>query len=178
MMCNKRKGRKKKTKRKKQKRKRICSFELMNRLTNLYHIMRWLTSCLIFLFISCANKDAGVDKLEPTSADSLLAQQKITRAFTAIDSVKNKIATGDLIVRTGNDFTSESLRSLCQRDQTYSHCGIASVENDTIFVYHSLGGEWNPDQKIRRDPIEVFAEPYTNRGIGIFRFPLEKAEIE
>lgn len=141
--------------------------------------MRWLASCLIFLFVSCANKkDTGVDKLMPTSNDSLLAKQKIIRAYSAIDSVKNKITTGDLILRTGNDFTSESLRSLCQRDQTYSHCGIASIENDTIFVYHALGGEWNPDQKIRRDAIEVFAEPYSNRGIGIYRFPLERLEIE
>jgi hypothetical protein len=140
--------------------------------------MRWLTSCLIFLFVSCAGKKEEYNKLVVTANDSLLAQQKIARAFAGIDSLKHTIATGDLIVRTGNDFTSESLRSLCQRDQTYSHCGIASIENDSIFVYHALGGEWNPDQKIRRDPVEVFAEPYENRGIGIYRFPLAKPEID
>ena len=75
-----------------------------------------------------------------------------------------------MVTRTGNDFTSESLKSLNQRNQTFSHCGIASIEHDSVFVYHALGGDFNPDQKIRRDPISIFAEPYTNKGIGLFRF--------
>ena len=82
------------------------------------------------------------------------------------------IRDGDMITRTGNDFTSESLRSLNQRDKTFSHCGIASIEHDSIFIYHALGGDFNPDQKIRRDPIEFFADPYTNKGIGMFRFEI------
>ena len=82
------------------------------------------------------------------------------------------IQDGDMITRTGNDFTSESLRSLNQRDKTFSHCGIASIEHDSIFIYHALGGDFNPDQKIRRDPIEFFADPYTNKGIGMFRFEI------
>lgn len=96
----------------------------------------------------------------------------VKRAYNKIDSVKNFIQNGDMITRTGNDFTSESLRNLNQRDKTFSHCGIASIEHDSIFVYHALGGDFNPDQKIRRDPIDIFAEPYTNKGIGIFRFEL------
>ncbi|MES2431233.1 MAG: YiiX/YebB-like N1pC/P60 family cysteine hydrolase [Bacteroidota bacterium] len=89
-----------------------------------------------------------------------------------VDSVKKIIRNGDLITRTGNDFTSESLRQLNQKNKTYSHCGIASIENDSVFVYHALGGEFNPDQKIRRDPLNIFSEPYSNRGIGIFRYRL------
>lgn len=87
------------------------------------------------------------------------------------------IRSGDLVVRTGNDFTSESLRGLNQRNQDFSHCGIASIEHDSLFIYHSLGGEWNPDQKIRRDPFEIFAEPYSNRGIGLFRYRIGEEEI-
>ena len=138
--------------------------------------MRWLTSCLIFLACSCTGKNAE-HNLIITAKDSLADAQKIARAYVQIDSVKKMIQTGDLVLRTGNDFTSESLRSLNQRDQTYSHCGIASIENDSLFVYHSLGGEWNPDQRIRRDPLEVFAEPYSNRGIGFYRFDLTPADI-
>lgn len=139
--------------------------------------MRWLTSCLIFLFYSCG-QTTPYNKLVISTRDSVAEAQKMARAFVQIDTVKRSIISGDLIVRTGNDFTSESLRSLNQRDQTYSHCGIASIENDSLFVYHSLGGDWNPDQKIRRDPLEVFAEPYSNRGIGIFRFNLDPVEIK
>ena len=75
-----------------------------------------------------------------------------------------------MILRTGNDFTSESLRQLSLTDKTYSHCGIASIEHDSVFVYHALGGEWNPDEKFRRDPLELFCNPMENRGFGVFSF--------
>jgi Permuted papain-like amidase enzyme, YaeF/YiiX, C92 family len=138
--------------------------------------MRWPISCLIFLCYSC-NNTSTYNNLVTTKEDSLKEEKKIENAFKIIDSVKKNIATGDLIVRTGNDFTSESLRSLNRRDKTYSHCGIASIENDTLFVYHALGGEWNPNQKLRRDVFELFAEPYSNRGIGIYRYDISPPDI-
>ncbi len=140
------------------------------------HTLRWLSSCLIFL-MACNDKQQAAS-LVYSKEDSLKEAKRIEAAFIKIDSVKPLINTGDLIVRTGNDFTSESLRSLNQRDQTYSHCGIASVENDTLFVYHALGGEWNPDQKIRRDIFKNFAEPYSNRGIAIYRYTLLPADTD
>jgi hypothetical protein len=139
--------------------------------------MRWLMSCLIFLCTASCGRTGNYNSFTPTKEDSLQHARVMERAFIQIDAAKKTIATGDLILRTGNDFTSESLRSLNQRDKTYSHCGIASIEHDSLFVYHSLGGEWNPDQKIRRDPFEFFAEPYSNRGIGIYRFQLAEADI-
>jgi len=147
----------------------------LNNITN-YDILRWVPICLIFFVCSCSSHPS-YNRLVISKSDSIAEAEKNQRAFLEIESAKKDIATGDLILRTGNDFTSQSLRSLNQRDQTYSHCGIASIENDSLFVYHSLGGDWNPDQKIRRDPIEVFAEPYSNRGIGIYRFPLSPSEI-
>ena len=140
-------------------------------------MMRRVTICLLFFACSCSSQ-SSYDRLVISKNDSIAEVQKEQRAFLQIDSAKKNIINGDLILRTGNDFTSQSLRSLNQRDQTYSHCGIASVENDSVFVYHSLGGDWNPDQKIRRDPIELFGEPYSNRGIGIYRFPLSRAEAD
>lgn len=149
----------------------------MNRfvITNPDHILRWLTGCLIFLFYSCNSGTPA--SLVLTHKDSVNESTKNSNAFKQIETAKKLVSTGDLVLRTGNDFTSESLRSLNQRDQTYSHCGIASWENDSLFVYHSLGGDWNPDQKIRRDPLEVFAEPYSNRGIGVYRFNLSPDEV-
>jgi hypothetical protein len=139
--------------------------------------MRWLTGCLIFLCSACGNT-SSYNVYVPTKTDSLKEGRRIEQAIRNINAAKAGVRTGDLIVRTGNDFTSESLRSLNQRDKTYSHCGIASIENDTLFVYHALGGDFNPDQKIRRDPFEIFAEPYGNRGIGIYRFQLAEPEIK
>ncbi len=139
----------------------------MNKFTNT--TIRWLSGCLIFFSVACKNKNSYKTYV-PTKQDSLLQDAIIKRAYTQITGIKRSIQNGDLVTRTGNDFTSQSLRSLNQRDKTYSHCGIASIEHDSIFVYHALGGDFNPDQKIRRDAMEDFAEPYSNKGIGIFRF--------
>jgi len=132
---------------------------------------------MIFSFYHCTNSKSE-NQLYQSKEDSLIQKQKIINAYVIIDSVKSIIRSGDMITRTGADFTSESLRNLNQRDQTYSHCGIASIENDTIFVYHALGGDFNPDQKILRQPIEVFAQPGDNRGFGIFRFQLSGSETD
>lgn len=97
-----------------------------------------------------------------------IARKAIMRVLVHEKNIK----TGDLVTRTGADFTSESLRNLCRRDKTYSHCGIASWENDSLYIYHAMGGEWNPDEKLRRDTWLQFAEPYTNRGFGHYSFGL------
>jgi hypothetical protein len=132
-------------------------------------------SCLIFLF-SCRQAKENITFTsfkEDTVAKKAFGQ----RAFAAIRKAETLVHSGDIITRTGNDFTSQSLKALNQRDKTFSHCGIASIENDSVFVYHALGGDWNPDQKIRRDPFVLFAGPYSNNEMGIFRFDLDLAEI-
>lgn len=134
--------------------------------------IRWLLSCLIFILAACEQKNTYKTFI-PSKQDSLKRIAFIKRAFIEIYKTKKDIQNGDIITRTGNDFTSESLRNLNQRNKTYSHCGIASIEGDSIFVYHALGGEFNPNQLLKREAIEYFAEPYNNKGIGIFRFNME-----
>ena len=131
--------------------------------------IRWPIGCLIFFTVSCKNI-AAPKPLPSIVEDTFAKKQFIARAFTQIAFAEKLIHSGDLITRTGNDFTSQSLKKLNRRNKTFSHCGIASIEQDTVFIYHALGGEWNPDQKIRRDAFEIFAEPYSNNQIGIFRF--------
>lgn len=128
--------------------------------------------CYSLLILCPACKEEGYHTYQPTKADSIAHEQLIKRACVQLAGIRHLIRNGDLVTRTGNDFTSESIRSLNRRDKTYSHCGIASIEHDSIFIYHALGGDFNPDQKIRRDPFELFAEPYSNKGTGIFRFHL------
>lgn len=132
--------------------------------------LRWLISgCLIFLFASsCRNVDAH--EIKSFISNPQAEKLRIKSAVDSIKSLSALIETGDLITRTGNDFTSESLRSLNRRNKKYSHCGIAIIENDSIFVYHALGGDFNPDQKLLREPLTTFADPSSNVGIGLFRF--------
>ncbi|HEX2848427.1 MAG TPA: YiiX/YebB-like N1pC/P60 family cysteine hydrolase [Chitinophagaceae bacterium] len=130
---------------------------------------RRLTGCLLFLFCAC---DSVQEKPVPAQA----ATQEIKSSQEQLHAAFREIRTGDMITRTGNDFTSYCLRQFCQTDKTYSHCGIASVENDTVYVYHALGGEFNPDQKLLREPLAVFVAPDANRGFGLYRFNMTPAQ--
>ena len=84
-------------------------------------------------------------------------------------SIHKMIVNGDMVTRLGSDITSQMLRTMNITDQSFSHCGIASVENDTVFIYHAIGGEFNPDQKIKREPLYSFGHPVDNKAKGIFR---------
>jgi hypothetical protein len=144
---------------------------ILKKITN----RRWPLRCLLFLVIACQAKNHYETPI-PSKTDSIREAQKITAAIDAIYMSKKFVKQGDLIVRSGRDYTSETMRKLSAVDKTYSHCGIASVEHDSLFVYHSIGGEWNPDQKLRRDPFEIFCNPFENRGFGIFRYNLSPKE--
>ena len=132
-------------------------------------IVRWLCGCLIFFNTSCHSNEKSIAVNKETysakKADSMLLKNKL-------DSLKKLIEAGDIITRTGNDFTSQSLKTLNRKDKTFSHCGIANVENDTLFIYHAIGGEWNPDQKIKRESFEAFTNPLENTLMGIYRFAI------
>ncbi len=134
------------------------------------YILRWLCSCLIFFIMACSNnQNINISK---AIAESMQLERNIIITKNELISFKQKIKIGDVITRTGNDFTSQSLKSLNQRDKTFSHCGIANIENDSLFIYHAIGGEFNPNQQIKRESFEIFVSPYYNNAVGIFRFDI------
>jgi len=95
-----------------------------------------------------------------------------------IDSCKSLLRNGDIIVRTGNDMTSEMFREANSKDKTYSHCGIVLIEGGQPYIYHSIGGEDNPNEVLRRDDIKTWASPLHNSGIGILRYRFTTAQID
>jgi hypothetical protein len=96
--------------------------------------------------------------------------------FRLIDSVKPLIQSGDVIFRNGNDEVSRAARSMNRKDTSFSHCGLVLIENDSVFVYHALGGIYNPGQRLRRDPIDSFCTPADNNAFGIYRYNLKKEQ--
>lgn len=44
-------------------------------------------------------------------------------------------------------------------------------------VYHALGGEFNPDQTILREPFEIFVSSLANHGFAVFRFPMSSQQV-
>lgn len=131
--------------------------------------------CLLLFIVSCTSpQEKSLSKL--VTKDSLFSLQKEKEIFLKIAEEKKEVQSGDLILRTGRDFTSDIMRRVSENDTTYSHCGIAVWEHDSLFVYHALGGQWNPDQKVRRDSYEFFCNPYENRGFGIYRYLVSKSD--
>jgi hypothetical protein len=129
----------------------------------LTQLIWWLFSCHIFLY-ACSNKEKPaipiVNKYETYNAAKFAA-------------LLPYLQHGDIITRTGNDFTSQTLRKMQKREQTYSHCGIVCIDSNQIFVYHALGGEFNPKQTILKEKLQSFCNWEENFGIGIFRFEKE-----
>lgn len=128
--------------------------------------------CLLFLF-SCQQKVNASLIDNAGNADNA----RIIQSLACIDSLQHLVQDGDVITRTGIDFTSQALKQFCQKDDTYSHCGIVLKENDSFFVYHAIGGEINPKQTLQREWLPWFCDGASNEGVGIFRFKLDSMKL-
>lgn len=95
-----------------------------------------------------------------------------------ISKGRSLLKDGDLVLRTGNDFISLVLRRFSRVNKTYSHCGIVRKEDGKFFVYNAIGGEDNPDAKLRRESFEQFCDPAHNLGFGVFRYQLKEKELK
>ncbi|MBS1927372.1 MAG: hypothetical protein KIS82_00490 [Ferruginibacter sp.] len=86
-----------------------------------------------------------------------------------IDSISIFLKTGDLVFRKGNDFASQTFANMNRVDKRFSHVGIICMEKGTPMVYHCLGGSFNPDQKMLREPLVQFLIPEATKAWGIYR---------
>ncbi|MEO6231862.1 MAG: hypothetical protein ABJB11_11525 [Ferruginibacter sp.] len=129
-------------------------------------------SSLLFgcLLISCNyNKsDQSLNAQSSVYADNILSIKK------AIPLLHN----GDLVTRSDDDFESLSLQNFSTRDRTYSHSGLAFLEDSSYYIYHSMAGTENPDGHLRRESFDSFVNPIKKTGFGIFRYQLSLNEAE
>jgi hypothetical protein len=86
------------------------------------------------------------------------------------DSVVALLRDGDVALRMGKGADSYMLAHMNRKNTTYSHCGIVLLEHGYPFVYHSIGGEDNPDERLRRDSACLFFSQRHNTGIGIAHY--------
>lgn len=131
-----------------------------------------MRSC-VFLLLFFVVEIFGCEN--PSNENFYQLNQK--EAIECCDTARLLIKTGDIITRSGMDFTSTSLAKLNTRDNTYSHIGIASIENGIIYIYHCIGGEANPNQTLKRETLSHFVNGRDNKGFGIFRFSFDSGTI-
>jgi hypothetical protein len=93
-----------------------------------------------------------------------------------VNKNKQLVKDGDLITRAGSDMISNSLRNFNKQDKSYSHSGIALVEDGEVYVYHTLTGEENKTDKMMREPFDSFCNPERKMGFAIFRYTINDME--
>lgn len=133
---------------------------------------------LLFFMLSgvaCSNPKAPAGE-GVASADSALHREWNSGNLRMISEAESLLQTGDIVLRTGADATSHALRAMNQKNKTFSHCGIVSIEDGQPWIYHSIGGEENPDARIRRETPGHFFAPQSNEGGGACRYQLTEAQ--
>lgn len=68
----------------------------------------------------------------------------------------SELENGDIICRHGNGLFSDYFRKTSNREQLYSHVGIITIGNDTVYVIHSEASEFTGIGGVRKETIEVF----------------------
>ncbi|MDZ4795022.1 MAG: YiiX/YebB-like N1pC/P60 family cysteine hydrolase [Bacteroidota bacterium] len=122
---------------------------------------------LLFLWVACRPVDS--------STKNSLSPALLTAAFKSIDSSKSLIQNGDIVFRNGRDEVSQAARSMNRKDTSFSHCGLVFIEQDSVFVYHALGGVYNPGSKLKRELLDSFCTPKENNAYGLYRYNLGTA---
>lgn len=135
--------------------------------------MKKILSLLVIVFIVLSCADNSLKEKKPVAlADSVLNER-----WTAIKDLEDSIREGDLVVRCGNDITSESLRDFSQKEKLYSHSGIALLHDGKMFIYSNMAGDINPDEVMRRDDVDSFLTPASNVAAGVYRYDFSADEL-
>ena len=88
----------------------------------------------------------------------------------AIDSAIALLQPGDVVLRSGLGADSRIFAELNTKDKSYTHCGIVLMEGGRPMVYHCIGGEENPDQRMRREDAKTFFSAESNSSMAIVRY--------
>ena len=139
----------------------------------------YLTFCFSFLVFSlivlqaCNNADnnnmVSEDTYTHPKPSSILNDSMIKDAAA-------RIKNGDLILRTGTDYSSDQVKLMSKTDKTYSHGGIAVIDSGTIYVYHVEPDYHYINDKVRKEKLDSFCNPAHNYGFAIARYTLTESE--
>jgi hypothetical protein len=133
-------------------------------------------AAMVILAAACRRNNSGSnDQIGTTLAEP---KKDIKTLLARVSENKGKISNGDLIERTDDGLASETVRSMSQKDKSFSHCGIAFIEDGEIYVYNTMAGEENPGEKMLRERYDSFVSPYRKAGFGVFRYTLTGNEVE
>jgi hypothetical protein len=136
-----------------------------------------LMVCMMVMVAATACKrNRGSEAVDQLGATHDMPRKTDKEILQFIAENKSKIKDGDLIERADEDLVSESMRNFSKRDKTFSHCGLAFIEDGEVYVYNNMAGEENKAEKMMREPYDSFVSPAKKTGFGIFRYSFTDAE--
>jgi hypothetical protein len=94
-----------------------------------------------------------------------------------IDEGQALLKEGDLVLRNGNDLTSQFIKNFSKKDKSYSHSGLVFYKGNTPFVYHILATEGNDRSELVADSLATFCDPRHNSAFAIYRYNMEADEL-
>ena len=150
----------------------------------IWKVMKWTALAIVIVaVVAVLSYRRIIDYYAHLRPDERVIAAGVQRARNAanqhaIDSVLHLLHNGDMVMRTGADATSYMLCQMNLHNKTYSHCGLVVIEDGYPYVYHCIGGEDNPGERMRRDSARVFFNPHSNMGIGVARFDLTPTVID
>jgi hypothetical protein len=137
--------------------------------------LQWWQLLFIFLLAACGSNE--VVQNEDDHFGIKTADEKNTVNLAMIAEAGKMIQDGDLILRTGNDYSSETVRKFSLKDKTYSHAGIAFHDSGKVYVYHVVPDYFHVKDKVRKELLDSFCNPAQNNVFGIARYKMDPAEV-
>ncbi len=125
---------------------------------------------IIILYSSCEE--------QPPVVDTTVSEKKHIQFVndSILLEIRKTIQTGDILLRTGTDFSSDQIKEMCKIDKTYSHAGIVVAEKDSVFIYSIEPDYYYIKDKVRKESLDSFCNPSKNYGVGIGRYNLSPNE--
>ncbi len=120
---------------------------------------------LLFFLLACTSPHSEQVKL-------ISKQDEINNN---IASLKERIISGDLVVRMTDDLISEQIKFINEKEKIYSHAGIAILKNGQLFICNIAPNDPMNDT-IQFVPVDTFINPSKNLKCALYRYDLSRPE--
>ena len=134
---------------------------------------------LIFFLVSCGSKDEAAADTTGNDLGIKTAEERLTANKALLADAKTIIKDGDLILRTGVDFSSNHIRELSLKEKVYSHGGIALRDSATgeLEICHVVTDFLHVRDKVRKESLDSFCNPSENAGFAVARYNFTPDEL-
>lgn len=124
------------------------------------------------LLLSCGAKNE-----DPQAGQKQIAEEIYRENLKKLDSLKTLVHDGDLITRCSNSWDSDQIKKFQQKDKSYTHAGIARIENGRIFIYHIMTEDsiYKTNYTLLEN-IDSFLNPRVYTAFGVFRFDMDSSQ--